>query len=98
MAHVRKEPTEREKELFTAAYKIACKDGIKKVTKAAVAASVGVSAGLVGAYFGRREALREAIFKHAVAEKNAKLVRDGLDNGFGAGVRIPKDLRAAATA
>lgn len=97
MAHVRMDPAERKKLILDAAVKLAKKEGFKKATRTAIAAAAGVTPGLVGAYFGKRGELRTAIFKEAVAQGHVKLIRDGLDLGVGEGIRIPKDLRAAAT-
>ncbi len=95
MSHIRMDPDARRTLILDAAVKVAARNGFKKATRTAIAAEAGVTAGLVGVYFKGRETLREAIFAAAVDRANAKLVRDGLDNGIGKGVRIPKTLRAA---
>ncbi|AAY87925.1 gp59 [Burkholderia phage BcepB1A] len=97
MAHVRMEPEARKALILDAAYKLVKKQGFKKATRTAIAEAAGVTAGLVGVYFGKRAELRTTLFKLAVDNKDVKLIRDGLDLGIGEGVRIPKDLRAAAT-
>lgn len=72
MAKERMTADARTAQLTEAAYKIAKKDGIRKVTRAAVARATGVSVGLFNRYFGSREGLRGAVLEHAVAQKDAK--------------------------
>jgi AcrR family transcriptional regulator len=95
MSHIRMDPDTRKRLILDAAVKVAYRSGFKKATRTAIAAEAGVTAGLVGVYFKGKETLRTAIFQQAVDTGLAKLVRDGLDNGIGKGVRIPKTLRAA---
>jgi AcrR family transcriptional regulator len=95
MSHIRMDPEHRKELILAAAVKVARKSGFRKATRTAIASEAGVTPGLVGVYFKGRETLREAIFARAVDAADAKLVRDGLDNGIGKGVRIPKSLRAA---
>ncbi len=95
MAHVRMDPAERKKMILAAAFKVAKQNGFKKATRVSIAAEAGVNPALVGHYLGGRADLREAIFTEAVKAKNIKMIRDGFENGIGAGVRIPKELRAA---
>jgi AcrR family transcriptional regulator len=89
------DPNERKRLILAAAFKVAKSHGFKKATRAAIAAEAGVNPALVGHYLGGRADLREAIFKEAVKAENTKMIRDGFENGIGAGVRIPKELRAA---
>jgi TetR/AcrR family transcriptional regulator, transcriptional repressor of bet genes len=63
---------ERKAQLLEAAYKIAKKDGIRKVTCTAVAAACKVTYGLVSQYFGSREAMRAEVMGYAVGQKDAK--------------------------
>jgi AcrR family transcriptional regulator len=62
----------RAAQLTEAAYKIAKKSGIRKVTRAAVAREVQVSDGLLNRYFGSRDGLRFAVLEYAVMHKDAK--------------------------
>lgn len=71
MTRIRKAADERKTELLTAAHAIAAKDGIKAVTRAAVARKCKVSDGLLNRYFESREGLRLAVMEHAVELKDA---------------------------
>lgn len=72
MANERMTAEERTAQLTIVAYGIATKQGIRKVTRAAVARETGVSDGLLNRYFGGREGLRAAVLDHAVIVKDAK--------------------------
>ena len=72
MANERMSAEARTEQLTRVAYTIARKQGIRKVTRAAVARETGVSDGLLNRYFGGREGLRAAVLEFAVAEKDAK--------------------------
>lgn len=72
MANERMTAADRTAQLTITAYAIACKKGIRKVTRAAVARETGVSDGLLNRYFGGREGLRGAVLEHAVVVKDAK--------------------------
>ena len=72
MAQVRLTADERTAQLTEVGYNIARKQGIRKVTRAAVARDVGVSDALLNRYFGTRDGLRFAVLEHAVKVKDAK--------------------------
>lgn len=72
MKRERMEADARKTQLLDAAYKIAVKHGIRKVTRAAVARECKVSDGLLNRYFDGREGLRLDVMTHAVSKKDAK--------------------------
>lgn len=72
MKRERMEADARKTQLLDAAYKIAQKQGIRKVTRAAVARECKVSDGLLNRYFEGREGLRYDVMTHAVKQKDAK--------------------------
>jgi AcrR family transcriptional regulator len=72
----RKDAGERKQQLLDAAYKIAQKQGIRKVTRAAVARECKVSDGLLNRYFDGREGLRWDVLQYAVEKKDAKTLHE----------------------
>lgn len=70
MERVRMEAGARKADLLDAAYGIARADGIRKVTRAAVARKCGISDGLINRYFAGREGLRFEVMEHAVTVKD----------------------------
>lgn len=76
MAQERMTASDRTAQLVAAGYKIAKKQGIRKVTRAGVARESGVSDGLLNRYFGTRDGLRFAVLEHAVTEKDAKVLAE----------------------
>lgn len=57
----------RRKQIIQAAFVVACRDGIGRLTVRAVAAEVGVSHGLVLFYFGRKKRLVHALLDWVIA-------------------------------
>lgn len=57
----------RRKQIIQAAFAVACRDGIGRLTVRAVAAEVGVSHGLVLFYFGRKTRLVHALLDWVIA-------------------------------
>lgn len=76
MKRERMEADARKTQLLDAAYKIAQKQGIRKVTRAAVARECKVSDGLLNRYFEGREGLRFDVMAHAVKQKDAKTLAE----------------------
>lgn len=52
---------ERREQLLTAAFRVACREGVRRLTIRAVATEAGVSHGLVLFYFGRKDRLVRAL-------------------------------------
>lgn len=61
MARRRLPEETRREQLLTAAFRVACRDGVRRMTVRAVAAEAGVSHGLVLFYFTRRDRLVRAL-------------------------------------
>lgn len=82
MAQTRKTAEDRTAELAAAAYSIAAADGIKKVTRAAVARATDTSVGLAARYFGGRDGLRMAALEYAAKLKDAHTLSTAQLAGF----------------
>lgn len=82
MALARKTAEERTKELTFAAYNIAKRDGIKKVTRAAVARATDTSVGLTNLYFNGRDGLRMAALELAAQAKDVTVLANAQVAGF----------------
>lgn len=70
MTQVRMAPAERKEQLVKAAYTVAARDGLKAVTRLAVATEAGCTDGLTHRYFTGRSSLRDAALAEAVKAKD----------------------------
>jgi len=68
----RMDATTRKKQLLEAAYIIAKTQGIKKLTRAALARACGVTDGLINRYFDGREGMRAEVIAAAHVDGDAK--------------------------
>lgn len=82
MAKTRKSAAERTDELVEAAYKIAVKSGLQKVTRVAVAQATDTSVGLTNRYFADRNGLRNTVLEYAVTRKDAATLANAQLAGF----------------
>lgn len=98
MTRIRMDPQARQEELLEDAYVIAEIDGLRAVTRVAVANRTHTTPGLVNRYFGSRNGLREAVYHMAIRKKNAAIVADALQMDIFDDVHIPKNLLKAAHA
>lgn len=98
-------PGVRDERLLSAAVRVALRDGLPGVTRAAVASEAGVSTGTVSNYgapvLTERLAdpmgqLRDDVMHRAVRDSLTPLVRAGLAAGHAAALEAPADLRARA--
>lgn len=96
MTRIRMDPSVRQNELLETAYHIAETDGLKAVTRVAVASRSQTTPGLVNRYFGSRNGLREAVYHMAIGKKNAAIVADALQMDIFDDVYMPKTLLKAS--
>lgn len=94
MARQRLTADVRTAQLTEAAYNIARKKGILKVTRAAVAREVKVSDGLLNRYFGSREGLRWAVMQYAADQRDAKTLAEASYVYELDGLTMPRTLQA----
>lgn len=81
-SHERMTPEARKDLLLKAALAVAKSDGIKAVTRVAVARKADVSDGLVNRYFDGREGLRKAVVALAKAQKIKSVLTSAAEAGY----------------
>lgn len=96
--HVRMSPTERKAQLVAAAYSLAAANGIKQVTRIAIAHATDTTDGLVNRYFGNRDGLRKALLDEAVARKDKEVLGYALVEGLELPAGLPRQLERDAKA
>jgi AcrR family transcriptional regulator len=96
----RMHPKVRTGLILSAAVKLAEKapGGYRALSRDQIAESAGVSPGLVSFYLGTMDAVRRSIMRAAIAEKNLKVIAQGLGAGDTYAKKAPPELKAAAAA
>lgn len=80
MTAKRKKPAIRREEILQAAATLAEEHGYLNVTRDEIAAAIGVSGPTVQYHFKTMQQLRVALMRHAVKQRNAVIVVQGLVN------------------
>lgn len=96
--HVRMKPAERKAQLLAAAYKLAAANGIKQVTRIAIAQATDTTDGLVNRYFAGRSGLQSELLAEAVSRKDHEVLGFAIVEGFALPPNLPRQLERDAKA
>lgn len=89
---------ERNRKILAAAVALAGERGFRSFSRDDVAKAAGVSAGSVNNAYGTMDGLHDAVMSHAVEQKHAAIVAQGLAIRHPAALAAPADLKESARA
>ena len=98
MSTPKMKPDDRADEILTAALDVAANEGVRGLTRDAIARMAGISPALVSARMGTMAELRRKVFRAAVDRRRLAIIAEGLSLGVTACKKAPDELKRAALA
>ena len=93
-ARTRLAPEQRKEDILRVAIRLAESNGYDKITRKEIADAAKITEGLVSFYWGTMKQLRRSLMRHAIANKNFRIIAQGLCVNDSATRNLPPDLRS----